>query len=224
MFPARDQQKKPWPPTGGKVIVTSTAMATHTNRRCAPCHHDRSAAHMLAGGYSPKPTSSNSNGRRSMACRHRNTSRRNGTPPTVGKRLVEGLRTLRLMPVPPGPRAFGSGWPAYAHDWADLLAQQEADEEQKAADQREANHVRLRPSSIESARMEQAICWPARYLHAFPQLVRTVQAVAVSRSRDRDMEHAARRLKLPGRLVRRWNTEGLDLIARGLRSDRVRLF
>ena len=112
----------------------------------------------------------------------------------------------------------------YAHDWADLLAQQEADAEQKQRDLREANRTRLRPSSIEIAHMEQAICWPARYLHSLPQLVRTVQAVAAVRARDRDMEHAARRLRLPGRVVRRWNSEGLDLIARGLRSDRVRIF
>ena len=72
--------------------------------------------------------------------------------------------------------------------------------------------------------MEQAICWPARYLRQFPQIVSAVQAVAAGRARDRDMEHAARRLRLPGRVVRRWNSEGLDLIARGLRSDRVRIF
>jgi hypothetical protein len=72
--------------------------------------------------------------------------------------------------------------------------------------------------------MEQAICWPARYLRSWPQLVHAVQAVAAGRARDRDMEHAARRLRLPGRVVRRWNSEGLDLIARGLRSDRVRIF
>ena len=118
--------------------------------------------------------------------------------PHVGKRLVEGLRTLMLMPMPRGPRAFGGHWPAYAHDWADLLAQQEADAEQKQRDQREANRTRLRPSSIEIAHMEQAICWPARYLHSLPQLVRTVKMVAAGRSRDRDMEHAARRLRFPG--------------------------
>ena len=62
-------------------------------------------------------------------------------------------------------------------DWADLLAQQEADAEQKQLDQREANRTRLRPSSVEIMRMEQAIVWPARYLREFPQLLRTVQAV-----------------------------------------------
>jgi hypothetical protein len=28
-----------------------------------------------------------------------------------------------------GPRSSGSHWPGYAHDWTDLLAQQEADAE-----------------------------------------------------------------------------------------------
>jgi hypothetical protein len=144
--------------------------------------------------------------------------------PHVGERLVYGLRTPMPMPMPRGPRATGSHWPAYAHDWADLLAQQEADAEQKQRDQREANRTRVRPSSIEIAHMEQSIRWPLTYLREIPQLARTVQAVAAGRARDRDMEHAARRLRLPGRLVRRWDAEGLDLIARGLRSDRVRIF
>ena len=51
----------------------------------------------------------------------------------VGKRLVEGLRTLQLMPMPRGPRASR----------VDLLAQQEADAEQKQRDQREANRTRV---------------------------------------------------------------------------------
>jgi hypothetical protein len=49
--------------------------------------------------------------------------------PHVGKRLVGGLRTLMLMPRVRGPQAFGNGWPEYAHDWADLLAQQELQRE-----------------------------------------------------------------------------------------------
>jgi hypothetical protein len=42
--------------------------------------------------------------------------------------------------------------------------------------------------------MEQAICWPARYLRSWPQLVRAVQAVVVARSRDSDTDGAARKL------------------------------
>jgi hypothetical protein len=51
-----------------------------------------------------------------------------------------------------------------------------------------------------------------------------VQPVALSRARDRDIAHAARKLGLPGRLARRWNCEGLHLIAAGLRRDAVAVF
>ena len=78
--------------------------------------------------------------------------------PHVGKRLVDGLRTLMLMPGVQGPRAFTNSWPLYAHDWADMLAQQEADEADKLQNQREANRTRVQPSSVEIAHMEQAIC------------------------------------------------------------------
>jgi hypothetical protein len=65
--------------------------------------------------------------------------------PHVGKRLVEGLCTLMLMPMPRGPRASR----------ADLLAQQEADAEQRQRDQREANRTRVRPPHlIRSGRSE----------------------------------------------------------------------
>ena len=128
--------------------------------------------------------------------------------PHVGKRLVEGLRTLMLMPMPRGPRPPGViGQPMHTTS-TDLLAQQEADAEQKQRDQREANRTRLRPSSIEIARMEQAICWPARYLREFPQLVRTVQQVAVARARG--AAPAAARPHCP------------TMERRGLRSDRAR--
>jgi hypothetical protein len=38
---------------------------------------------------------------------------------------------------------------------------------------------------------------------------------------NRDIAHAACKLGLPGRLARRWNSEGLDLTAAGLRRDAV---
>jgi hypothetical protein len=55
------------------------------------------------------------------------------------------------------------------------------------------NRIRLRPSSIEIAHMEEAICWPARCLREYPQLVRTVMVVAAGRAKRRDMGHASRR-------------------------------
>ena len=72
--------------------------------------------------------------------------------------------------------------------------------------------------------METAIVWPAHYLGHVPQFLRSVQAVALARARDRDIAYAARKLGLPGRLTRRWNSEGLDLIAAGLRRDAAAVF
>ena len=52
--------------------------------------------------------------------------------PHVGKRLVEGLRTLMLMPMPRVPRAFGNMWPRdVVHDWVDLLAQEDMETDQR---------------------------------------------------------------------------------------------
>jgi hypothetical protein len=65
-----------------------------------------------------------------------------------------GLRTLMLMPRVRGPRAFGNGWPEYAHDWADLLAQQEADAEQK---QRAARERRLTAGAAATGSMPEII-------------------------------------------------------------------
>jgi hypothetical protein len=144
--------------------------------------------------------------------------------PHVGKRLIETLRTLRRMPMVNGPRVFGNGWPRWQYEWDDLLAQADMERDQREILERAQNRTRIRPSSVEIAYMEAAIAWPARYLRDAPQLLRTVQIVAVIRMRHGDIERAARRLRLPGRLARRWNREGLDLIAAGLRRDRVRVF
>ena len=67
--------------------------------------------------------------------------------------------------------------------------------------------------------------WPARYLLSFPQLLITVGAVALGRSRWQDIDFIAeKKLHLLPTLVRRWNREGLDLIAAGLYADGVRIF
>jgi hypothetical protein len=144
--------------------------------------------------------------------------------PHVGKRLAEGLRTLRLMPAVKGPRAFGNAWPEWMVEWEDQLAQMEQEQAEQERAHKIANRTRILPSSMEIMRMEASISWPAHYIGDFPQLLRVVQAVAYLRARHRDMQHAARKLDLPGRLVRRWNRQGLDEIAHGLVYDRVRIF
>jgi hypothetical protein len=142
----------------------------------------------------------------------------------AGKRLIEGLRTLALLRMPRGPRTFHNSWPAYFHDWEDQLWQLEAEEEERRQNQREQNRTRLLPNSREIGQMETAIRWPGQYLHEFPQLLKVCGAVAFLRSKHRNIHDAARKLRLPLHLTRLWNRQGLDLIAAGLRSDRVQVF
>jgi hypothetical protein len=62
------------------------------------------------------------------------------------------------------------------------------------------------------------------YLFHFPQLLRIVQVAALARARHRDLGWVERKFHLPGRIVQRWNRDGLDKIAAGLRRDRSPIF
>jgi hypothetical protein len=146
------------------------------------------------------------------------------TGPHVGVRLVEALRVVQLLPARRGPQEYGNNWPAWLVEWQDQLAQLEQEQAERDLAHRQQNRVRVLPTATEIMRMEQAIVWPARYLRELPQLLRVVQTVAVVRMRHGHIEKAARRLGLPGRLARRWNREGLDTIAAGLRRDGVKVF
>jgi hypothetical protein len=143
--------------------------------------------------------------------------------PHVGLRLIEALRTLRRIPMNGHPREFGNSWPKYAHEFSDRVFYED-DPRWKADEAAERNRIRPRASAIEIMRMEIAIIWPARYLRELPQCLQVVQCVAFARSRHRDITHAAKRLKLAGRVVRKWNRQGLDEIAAGLRRDAVPVF
>jgi len=103
--------------------------------------------------------------------------------PHVGKRLAEALRTLRHMPINGCPAGFTNSWPAILLEYSDRTAYED-DPVCKAERAAESNWTKSRPSSTEIARMETVIVWPARYLGHVPQLLRTVQAVAVARARE----------------------------------------
>lgn len=119
---------------------------------------------------------------------------------------------------------FGNAWPNYLHDWEDALAQQDADAQRLEEIERAKNRVRIQPTAVEISVMEIAIAWPARYLARYPHMARTVGHVALGRSMERDIEVIAKRLRLTPYLARQWNRCGLDLIASGLRHDRVGVF
>jgi hypothetical protein len=90
-------------------------------------------------------------------CLTRIIRRRNGGD-WVSRRWVDGLKTLRLIPLRGAPRGFGNAWPAYAYEWEDLIAQQEQGELE--ATQPEQNRVRLQPSYRQVTMCEAVISWP----------------------------------------------------------------
>jgi hypothetical protein len=142
----------------------------------------------------------------------------------VGLRLVEAMRTLTRLSIGPNGSGFGSAWPAYRYEWIDELAQASSDETQQLQEANARNWTKIIPSGEEIARMEMAIMWPARYLRDIPHLLRVVGTVAHARARYREMRWVAHRMHMPQRLVRRWNNEGLDKIARGLVCDDAGVF
>jgi hypothetical protein len=151
-------------------------------------------------------------------------------PPTwtdfhAGKRLSEAFEVLARMPHIRGPRDYENSWPReILVEWEDAIARAQQEQAERDRADKQQNRVRVLPTSNEISRMEAALSWPARYLSELPQLLRTVGACALVRSRGRDQESAARRLGIPGRLVRRWNGEGLKMISGGLVRDQVRVF
>jgi hypothetical protein len=103
-----------------------------------------------------------------------------------------------------------------------LLAQKTADVATQEDDARSRNWARVQPSA-QISRMEMAISWPGRYI-TDPETARIVQRVALARSRDLDMSHVARKMRVGAEHVRVGNGLGLAAIAFGLRHNGVHVF
>lgn len=82
----------------------------------------------------------------------------------VKARMVEGFQVLRQMPTTFGPKAYGSNWPRMLSEFADLV-----DPQVRENVRQEWARTRILPDMMEIARMEEAICWPARFLGDFPK-------------------------------------------------------
>jgi hypothetical protein len=132
--------------------------------------------------------------------------------PHFGKRLAEALRTLRHMPMNGYPAGFTNSWPVILHEYSDR-AGCEDDPVWKAERAAESNWTRPRPSLDR----DRADGNGDRLAGALPGS----RPAAVSHGEGCG---AWRKLGLPGRLARRWNREGLDLIAAGPRRDAVAVF
>lgn len=136
----------------------------------------------------------------------------------VSYRLVEAMRTVLAMPVTVWPREFGTAWPSYTHDQADRNAQQEGGVlELRHSEQ---NRVRRIPSSIEIARMDEALAWPMQHLGHDDRIARCVVWGAMTKARRRDDE-VWERLGLSKSTYYRFRTVGLTHIARALHRAKV---
>jgi hypothetical protein len=141
--------------------------------------------------------------------------------PHVGRRLMEAMRTLRLLPMS-GAIGFRPAWPGYSYEFEDLLAQHEQGELERT--QAIQNRTRLMPSIREISTMERVICWPGAFLVRSPQIAQAVNAVALAHALDRDSGWVAAKRGGYGDTWRQRHDQGCEIIAKGLRGGRVPIF
>ena len=133
------------------------------------------------------------------------------TPEHVMHRMIEAFDTLARLPGRSGPGGYGRGWPSYAHEYADILAQEEAEAADARRQRTRTRHVTLPPGTFHVSLMEEAFMWPARYLG---QIASRVALVDWARRRSRGREDADK--TVIGKVVLE-----STIVARGLRRDRV---
>jgi hypothetical protein len=126
------------------------------------------------------------------------------------------------MPINVRPATYKTIWPAMAQEAVDFFATRVDGD--AVAMEAERNRVRAVPSGQDIWRMEQAIAWPARYLVDRAVLRLVVLRVAAGQARYRPLERIAHQMKRRPFYVRRCNRAGLDLIAEGLRRDKLAVF
>jgi hypothetical protein len=148
----------------------------------------------------------------------------------VNLRLVEAFEA---EPNLPGERSTGESRIRHDHlsEDADLAAQEEVNEEARAARARAASRVKLLTHQVSLVFV--TLKWPANYigmadeklsLAADPAHSRIVQRVARGFALRRDFAIIAVELGKSEPWLRRRYREGCERIAAGLRSDRVPVF
>ena len=139
----------------------------------------------------------------------------------VSRRWIDGLKTLRLIPLKGAPRGFGNAWPAYAYEWEDLIAQQEQGELETT--QHEQNRLRLQPSYRQVTMCEAVISWPL-YLADLEPVLLAFNRVGWAYACERDATFVASRHGGCAETHLARYTKGFALVADRLRVDRVPVF
>jgi len=141
--------------------------------------------------------------------------------PHVGRRLMEAMRTLRMLPMQ-GVTGYRPAWPAYAYEFEDLLAQHEQGELERT--QQQQNRTRLLPSLRDMTAMERAIGWPLVYLARNQIIAQAVNCVALAHALDRDAGWVAAKRGGYADTWRHRHDTGCEIIATRLRVELVPVF
>jgi len=146
-------------------------------------------------------------------------------PEHVGVRIIDAFRTLSMLPGPRGPKSFGTAWPAYQHEWSDLMAQAEAGSIKARQAERNRQGSKAQPSFVDVTRMEAALYWPAHYIaDAWNDWRFAVNFCSMAFAFERDLDWVAGRKGGDCDLWRSRYLSGCDVIARGLIADRIAVF
>jgi hypothetical protein len=144
--------------------------------------------------------------------------------PHVQVRMVDAWKTLNRMPVGQiKPKGWGSAWPAYSHEWSDLMNLVE--DGKIEAYYRQANRVRVLPSARDISIMESVIEWPWEYLRS-ARSVLIVNVCARVASFGGDLQREIRRKRYGGNEAhwRKLNWKFCDRIADGLIRNKIAVF
>ncbi len=139
----------------------------------------------------------------------------------VIERMEEAFRILARLPVATRPRGYVNSMPFYVYDRGDLNAQIESYELERMAHLR--NRVRIPPSPVEIARMEEALHWPTAYLGGseFHHIARAVNLGSLWAAFDTDVDERLKRMKISRRTFNARKLQGLRIIAQELVRRRV---
>jgi hypothetical protein len=141
--------------------------------------------------------------------------------PHVGRRLMEAMQTLRLLPMG-GAIGFRPMWPPYCYEFEDLVAQEKQGELERT--QKLQNRTRAMPPLRAITAMERALVWPATYLAPRLEIAQATNCVALAHALDRDVGWVAAKRGGYADTWRQRHDLGCEIIAQGLRTARVPIF
>jgi hypothetical protein len=147
-----------------------------------------------------------------------------GPPPTwtpgwVEFRYMAAFRTCLSLPIPTGPKAFGSNWPPILREFKDHVGQVETGEIGKGR-----NRITRGAPIEEIAAMGKVFDWAMTVMRPYPFESKMLQAWALFRVLGKDPDSLAARLSVSERTFRRKRRQAANLCAERLNRLSVRTF